>query len=344
MNRRDFLSPGHLLHSAGQVVSCLDPGLSGLVSNPVDEIALVRLARNAMATKFEAVFPFGTPDVIPIGTSALDQIDQLESQLTVYRDTSEVSRMNRLAAYHPTVLEEGLFGLIDLAKKLSEETSGAFDISAGQLIRIWGFLRGPRRVPGLIEMETCLEKVGSDKIMLDPQLRSVYYKIPGLEINLGSIGKGYALDVVGGLLQKQQIKHFLIQGGYSSILANGCPQGGNQGWQITIRHPTMTDRTLGLVRLKNQGLATTANTFQSFEWQGKRLGHVLDPRSGWPASGMASSTVVARSGAVADALSTAFFVMGVEAARDYCKNHPGVGAILLEDRPDAIPVRIGDLN
>ena len=147
MNRRDFLraAPG-VARSAGHVLAALDE-VTQLVSSPCadPDLALLRMARRAMATTFEVLVPYGTPDALALGEAALDRIDELEAQLTVYRDSSEVSRLNRMAAYQAIPVEDGLFGLLDLAARINRDTDGAFDVTAGALSKAWGFYRGPRQ-------------------------------------------------------------------------------------------------------------------------------------------------------------------------------------------------------
>src|SRR5262245_18538998 len=138
MDRRDFLRPRRLAQAAGQLLGALDEITSPEGPAPGDEGALVRLARRAMATTFEVFLPCGTPDAIEAASDALDEIDRLEAQLTVYRDTSEVSQLNRRAPAEWVPVEPGLFGLLQLAKRLHAETEGAFDISVGALIKAWG--------------------------------------------------------------------------------------------------------------------------------------------------------------------------------------------------------------
>jgi thiamine biosynthesis lipoprotein len=169
----------------------------------------------------------------------------------------------------------------------------------------------------------------------------VRYHRPGLEVNLGSIGKGYALDRMGELLAKRwNLPAVLLHGGSSSVYARGDPHGDGKGWRIRIRHPWMPDRYLADVWLRDRALGTSAATFQYLEHEGKKLGHILDPRTGWPAAGLASVSVVAPTGAEADALSTAFYVGGVDVARRYCAAYPGTGAILLEEG-NACPLVVG---
>jgi thiamine biosynthesis lipoprotein len=336
LRRRDFLHPRHLAQAAGHVL-----GAASLPDQPSapDEVALLRLGWRAMATGFEVVVPFDTPDAVPLAEEAFRLLDALEDQLTVYRTTSEVSRLNRRAPHAPVKVEAGLFGLLQLAARLTAETDGAFDVTAGALIKCWGFYKGPRRVPSEAERLEALRRVGMDKVVLSPESRAVRYKVAGLEVNLGSIGKGYALDAMAELLgRRYKLPAVLLHGGSSSVYAKGDPRGGARGWPVSIRHPWEPGTSLAQVWLRDRALGTSAATFQYLEHQGKKLGHVLDPRTGWPASGLASASVVAPTAAEADALSTGFYVGGLDLARRYCETHPGVGAILLPEGGEEVVV------
>jgi thiamine biosynthesis lipoprotein len=331
MNRRDFLDPGNLVQAAGQLFGAADEWSAVPSQVDSDRVALLRTARRAMATTFEVLLPYGTPDAMSIAVAAFGEIDRLEQQLTVYRETSEVSRLNQLAPLVAVPVEQGLFELLTLAARISEETRGAFDISAGALIKAWGFYRGPRRVPSDTEHREALHRVGMRQVVLDPASLSVRYSIQGLEINLGSIGKGYALDRAAQVLAREwNLNCALLHGGQSSVYAMGTEPGSDHGWPVGIRHPWEAERRLAVVRLRDRALGTSAATFQHLEYNGRKLGHILDPRTGWPAEGMASASVVAPAAAVADALATAFFILGVAGARSYCESHPKIGAVLLE--------------
>ncbi len=338
MNRRKFLDPRQVASAAGPFVgAALDEG----AAPPPEEIALLRLGWRAMATTFEIVVPFETPAAQPAGKDAFELLDALEEQMTVYRDTSEVSRLNRLAWQRPVRVESRLFDLLALAARIHAGSDGAFDITAGAIIKAWGFFRGPRRVPDDAERAAALARVGMSHVEMDEQRRTVRYHRPGLEINLGSIGKGYALDRMAELLAKRwKIPAMLLHGGSSSVYARGDPHRDGRGWRVRIRHPWMQDRFLADVWLRDQALGTSAATFQFLEHEGKKLGHILDPRTGWPASGLASVSVIAPTAAEADALSTAFYVGGIDVARRWCKTHPDIGAVILPEG-SARPVVIG---
>ncbi len=149
-----------------------------------------------------------------------------------------------------------------------------------------------------------------------------------VQLNLGAIGKGFALDEAGKLMRSHGVGDWLLHGGRSSILAAG-DHNSQSGWPVGIGNPIFTNKRLGIVLLTDQALGTSGSNIQYFRHDGKRYGHILDPRTGWPASSVASVTVLAPTAAEADALSTAFFVGGVEFAQTYCDNRPQVSAILI---------------
>jgi thiamine biosynthesis lipoprotein len=324
MNRREFLHPRHVLNIAGPALGIADE-LESQDSTSCAPV-LLRYARRAMATSIEVILPFDTPAAAEVGQRLLDEIDRLEAQLTVFRDNSEVSRLNAAASGHPVRVEQNLFDLLLLARKIHEHTEGAFDISIGALINAWGFFRRAGRVPSLAERTEVRERIGMKHIVLDAQRQTVYYQRPGLEINLGSIGKGYALDRAAQLANTPNI---LLHGGHSSMLALGNETPTASGWTVGLSDPERLQCRRALVHLRNRALATSAFTHQHFEHEGRKLGHLLDPRSAWPAEGMLSATVTAPTGAEADALATAFFILGIEKARAYCERNAEIGAALI---------------
>ena len=333
MNRRRFLRSQPLPDDAGLLLLPVEP-------RPPGDLTLVRVSRRAMATTFEVALPYGTPDAVEAAEDALDLIDDLENQLTVYRDHSEVSRLNATAADGPVAAEDRLFDLLADAATLTNETAGAFDPATGALVKAWGFFKREGRVPPPAELAAARACSGMRHVVLDHDKRTVKFRRRGLELNLGGIGKGYALDRAAELLRtKWGITSALLHGGGSSVYALGSPPN-RGGWPVAVRHPSKK-RSLGTVRLADQGFGTSAATFQFFEYNGRKLGHLLDPRTGWPASGTASASSVAPTAAAADALSTAFFVLGAAAATAYCQPRPGLAAVVLADDPDATPVAAG---
>jgi FAD:protein FMN transferase len=342
MNRRDFLHPRHVAHAAGKLIGTID-SLENLVveDSPGEEFTLLGFARRAMATSFQILLPFGIPNGVAIAESALDEIDRLEAQLTVYRDDSEMSFINRTAYAESVPVEKNLFRLLQRAEQISAETAGAFDVTAGPLIKAWGFFRRRHRLPPARERVEVLKRVGMKHVRLDGDKSTVRYAKPGMEINLGSIGKGYALDRVADMLRNRwNVSSALVHGGHSSVYALGSEPGASGGWSVGIRHPCDSEKRLAVIRLRDQALGTSAATFQHWEFEGRRLGHIIDPRTGWPAEGIASVSVIAPTAAEADALATAFYILGVDKAQAYCDAHPDIGAVLLR-QDEELPVFFG---
>lgn len=309
---------------------------------------LIEVGRTAMACEFQVFLNAGQhPYAAEAALKALDLVDALEDQLTVFRSHSEVSRLNRQAREEPVVVEQRLFQLLQLAGTLHGETEGAFDITSGALSKTWGFYHRAGRFPSDAEIAEALVNVGSQWLSLNADKQTVFFLRP-VEINLGAIGKGYTLDRCAELLADEGITNYMIHGGMSSILARGSRAAAGdtqEGWTVALRHPFRLEQRLAEIRLRDRALGTSGSGTQFFYHQGKRYGHILDPRTGQPAEGVLSSTVLAPSAAAADALATAFFVLGVEKTQAYCAAHPDVSALLVtpSDRQGGIKLQAVNL-
>jgi len=264
--------------------------------------------------------------------AALDLVEDLEAQMTIYRDDSEIIHLNRAAAAEAQPVEERLFELLATAIDLSRKTDGAFDITSGPLSKAWGFSRRKGRIPTDAELANARARTSSEFVKLDPVHQTVRFLKEGVELNLGSIGKGYALDRCAELYEDALINDYLLHGGGSSVLARGSRLDGQSepdGWLVGIRHPMRPERRIAQVRLKNRALSTSGSGVQFFRHQGRRYGHILDPRTGHPAEGVHSATALAPTAALADALATAFYIMGPEQAAVFCEDRPELAMILV---------------
>lgn len=313
---------------------------------------LLNAARPAMGSYFEIRLPAQLPGAAELATRALDLGDDLESQLTVYRDDSEVARINAEAHLGPVAVEPGLFELLERAVALWRWTGGAYDVTAGALSLAWGFTRGPRRVPDAAALADARARTGSGHLRLDRARRTVAFDRPGIVINLGSIGKGYAIDRAAGVVRDYWIPTpALVHGGRSSLYALGSPPDQFGGrWSIAVRNPLDPETPVGTIRLRNRGMGTSGAAFQRFEEGGRVYGHLIDPRTGEPPEdGPLSVTVLAPTAAEADALSTAFYLLGPDAAASYVAEHPEVGVLFLlrgDDpaRPDVVTRGLTDAD
>ena len=347
--RRQFLSGeaaieslGDLMH--GEAERLPPPG----PARHAGETYLVQFGRTAMACEFQVFLTAGHPTHAPEAAfSALDLVDALEDQLTVYRDHSEVCSINRQAAMYSVEVEPRLFELLEHSLWLYHQTGGAFDITAGPLSKLWGFHRREGRVPSEDEIAATLANIGSQYVELNADKTTIRFSHAGIELNLGGIGKGYALDRAAARMQAAGVDHFLLHGGRSSVLARGAKipaAPADNPWTVGIGHPRRPDRRLGLLNLRDQAMSTSGTATQSFHHQGQRYGHILDPRTGQPADGVLSVTVLCADAATADALSTAFYVMGVEKSEEYCQRHPDISALLMLATGSAQQVEVVAIN
>ena len=327
-NRREFLT-GKALRD--RIEAAGDQLADHLVGEKDDQPAAggtVRLSTNAMACEFSVIMNPGPAKNVMLASDALDMLHPLEQQMTVYRDDSALSQINRTAATEPIEIETNLFRLLLQSDSLSQATSGAFDPTSGPLVRLWRSCRNAGRIPRQSEIDPLLQQTGMEHLSFDLDKQTVKFGHPAVELNLGGIGKGYALDQVAQFLQESLLQDFLIHGGHSSLLAKG-DHNEQGGWPVSIGNPLFTKKKLATIILQDAGLSTSGSNVQFFRKEGRRFGHILDPRTGWPAEELLSVTVIAPTAAEADALSTAFFVLGLEKTLEYCHNRTGIGIVLV---------------
>ena len=264
-----------------------------------------------------------------VASEVFDGIDQLDGQMSNYQPTSELSRINREAARGPVLVEPQLFRLIQDSVRTSAETGGAFDITVGPLMKTWGFFRGRGRLPAPAEIAAALKHVGYRNLELNTAERTLRFQRGGMEIDLGGIAKGYAVDQAVEILRSRGIRSALVSSGTSSAYALGSPPG-ERGWQITVRSPYDARKAADIVRLRNFSLSISGDYERFFRIGGKLYCHIMDPRTGRPVENMLATVVLAARCTETDALSTAFFVMGVEGSRRYLATRPNLVGILYQ--------------
>jgi thiamine biosynthesis lipoprotein len=303
----------------------------------------VRLARHAMATRFEwMLWGQAAERLRAAGEEALDEVDALESALSRYRGSSDIARVNAGAAVGPVRVLPGTFRLLERARGLSEVTDGAFDITVGALLRAWGFVGGTGSRPSPEAIRQARDASGWHRIHLDASAFSVTFDCPGMELDLGALGKGHALDRALDLLTEAGVPHALLHGGTSSILTRGLAPDG-RAWRVGLPGPRdSTTGATGLVAppglpsvthsvdLHDESLSVSAVWGKSFIEGGEELGHVLDPRTGKPVRRARCAAVVGPEAAVSDALSTALLVLGPEGRPLIEANNSGYRCIHLE--------------
>jgi FAD:protein FMN transferase len=258
--------------------------------------------------------------------AAFDEVDRIDRLMSHYKPESPLSRLNREAAQGAVAVEPELFDFIAASLRYARESGGAFDITVGPLMKTWGFFRGGGRLPSDAEIAEVRGHVGYAHVLLDPASRTIRFDRPGVELDLGGIAKGYAVDRVAALLRKGHVAAALVSAGGSTIYGLGAPPG-REGWDVDVQDPVAADRVALTVRLKDRALSVSGSYEKSFERDGVRYSHIMDPRQGRPVQGVLSVAVLAPTGTAGDALDNAFFVQGVEGSRAYVRRLPETEAV-----------------
>jgi len=294
----------------------------------------VTLARHAMATRFEIVLHGENPVALrAAGEEALDEIDRLEAQLSLYRPTSEISHVNARAARESVRVSPPVFRLLEHARQLAIETDGAFDITVAPLVRCWGFMGGTGQMPDANAIEDARRRVGMQHVELEPKSFTVRFARDGMMIDLGAIGKGYALERAVELLNDAGVHSALLHGGTSTVHAIGTQPDGSP-WTIAIERPRLDPgddaHLLAQVPLTNEAMSVSAVWGRSFEAGGKTYGHVIDARTGHPTEAALLSAIVLPSATETDALSTALLTLGAGGLPKIVGLRPGARGLVVD--------------
>lgn len=263
---------------------------------------------------------------------AFEEVRRLDRLLSNYRPESEWSKVNREAASHPVKVSAELFRLLADCVEYSRQSEGAFDISVGPLMKVWGFYKGTGHLPHRAEILGALSKVGYRNILLDAGNQTVRFAREGVELDPGGIGKGYAVDRMVDVLRKDGVMTALVSASGSSIYAMGAPPG-EAGWKVRIRDPKNEAKTVEEVTLRNESMSTSGN-YEKFFWaEGKIYSHIMDPRTGYPSQGMLSASVIAPLTLDTEAWTKPFFINGRQWAAKHKKK--GFRVYLCEDTGEA---------
>ena len=269
----------------------------------------VTVAAEAMATRFEVALHGASEATLRAAAEeALAEIGRLEAVLSLYQPTSEIAHINARGAQEPVPVSPEVFALLEHCAALGEQTQGAFDITLAPLMRCWRFMNDTGAVPADDEIQTARAQCGWPQLQLNPAKSTVQLATEGAMLDLGSVGKGYALEQAGALLLENEFEHFLIHGGTSTVCARGT-QADGAPWRIAVEHPDADRPPLNVVDLANESLSVSGIGGKSFiDEHGVEQGHVIDPRTGRPAQSARVAAVVCDSATVSDAWATALLV------------------------------------
>jgi thiamine biosynthesis lipoprotein len=261
---------------------------------------------------------------------AVAEITRIENLISSWDANSETSAINKYAGIKPVKVATELFSLIERAIKISKLTDGAFDISYASMDQIWKFDGSMKTMPSEEKIKASVAKVGFQNILLDKENSTVFLKHKGMKIGFGAIGKGYAADKAKALLIAHKVPSGIINASGDMDTWGQQPDG--SAWKVAITNPMNKNKVFAIFPLNNRAVVTSGNYEKYVHFNGKRYTHIIDPRTGYPSSGIISVTVFAPKAELADALATSVFVMGKEAGLDRINQLPKIECIIIDDQ------------
>lgn len=304
----------------------------------ISDIKLLKQTRMIMGTFAEvSIYSNNEKTAGNAIEGALDEMERMDRIMSNYKNDSELSKVNKKAAKSPVPCNAELLDVIEQSQYYSELSGGAFDITVSPIVALWGFFSEKGHMPPDKEIEKVLPAVSYKNIVINKSNDSkkpatIFLKNTQTQIDLGAIGKGYAVDMALEIIRKYGINNGCINLG-GNIYVLGTPPGKN-AWKIGIQHPRNRDEIVGYLELENEATATSGDYERFFEFNGKRYSHIINPQTGRPVSGTIATTIVAPSGTEVDALSTIVFVLGREKGMELIKKIPNADAMIAYEEKD----------
>jgi len=260
--------------------------------------------------------------------AAIAEVDRLMSN---YRADSELARMNASAARGEVEVTDPMLRVLEAAQQVSVDSNGAFDVTVGPLVRLWGFFDKRPHVPSQAELAAVRPLVNFRNVLLDPTRHTVRFARPGVEVDLGGIAKGFAVELAADALRRRGLAGFVDAGGNQYMV--GTPPG-KRRWSVGVKDPDAPDHLLGAIDLQEGSVSTSANDSNFLVADGQRFGHLLDPHSLEPSSASESVTIVSRDGTLADAMSKAAFMLGPRQGIALIDSYPALAGLIAYRRSD----------
>lgn len=259
---------------------------------------------------------------------AIEEIIRIETLISSWNPNSQTSAINNNAGIQPITVDEELYTLIGRCVEISKLTDGAFDISYASMDRIWKYDGSMTTMPSEEKIKASVAKVGHDNIVLDPENFTVFLRLKGMKIGFGAIGKGYAADKARKLLEQKGVRGGIINA--SGDLNAWGKQYNGTDWMVAITNPLNKEKVFSWLPVQNSAVVTSGNYEKYVEFNGVRYSHIIDPRTGYPSHGINSVSIFTKSAELADAISTAVFVMGVETGLNFINQLKGVECIIVD--------------
>ena len=261
---------------------------------------------------------------------AVNEIKRIENIISSWKPDTETSKINRNAGIKPVKVSAELFNLIKRALAISKLTDGAFDISYAAMDKIWHFDGSMTKMPDSEIIKNSVRNVGYQHIILDEAKQTVFLERKGMKIGFGAIGKGYAADKAKQLLQSKGVTAGIINASGDMITWGRQPDG--IPWTVAITNPMDKSKAFGLFRISDRAVVTSGDYEKFVRFNGVRYAHIINPKTGYPATGIISATVFAPKAELADALATSVFVMGKDVGIDRINQIPNVECIIVDEK------------
>jgi thiamine biosynthesis lipoprotein len=295
-------------------------------AHAADDPGQTRWFRYQMGTSVRVEVYGGTvADREAAATEAFGAIAEVDRLMSDYRVDSELSHLNESAAHAPVAVSPPMFAVLDAAERVSRASGGAFDVTVGPLVRLWGFKDKRAHVPTPAELAEVRPVIGFRNVVIDRESRAVRFARPGVQIDLGGIAKGFAVEVAAGSLRRRSLSGLIDAGGNQFMV--GLPPGKHR-WSVGIGRPDAPQGLLGALDLPGGALSTSSDASNFLSENGRTYGHLLDPRSLQPSNASLSVTIVSPDGTLSDALSKAVFVLGPRNGLALLASFPGTSGIV----------------
>ena len=292
-------------------------------------LVVVRDARPLMGTVWEITIATrnrSRQEVSAVVDEAFAEIVRVDQALSDWRQGTELNEVNRYAGVRPVSVSNDTYDVVETAYHYSKISDGAFDITFNVLWGVWDFKKKSPSLPDPAEIDRRISLINYRNVVLNPEVRTVFLRQKGMKIGLGGIGKGYAVDCVCTLLARHGLKNYIVAGG-GDMRVSGSR--GKSSWRLGVQHPRR-EGLLYLLDMSDVAVATSGDYERYFILDGRRYHHILDPRTGYPARGISSVTIIASNATDADALATSVFVLGVQKGMDLLEGIPGVQGIIVD--------------
>ena len=313
-----------------KIITCLIFGFLTLTGFAQEQKYITaKMSQKLMGSRFNITVVAADEEIAKINIQeAIAEIQRIEKMISSWDEESETYQINKNAGIAPVKVSQELFKLIERCNQISEFTDGAFDISYASMDKIWKFNGNMKKMPTPEDIHASVEKVGYKKIILDSDNQTVFLEEKGMKIAFGAVGKGYAADKAKEFLVSRQVVAGIIDAA-GDLTTWGTDVSGKK-WIIGVVNPSSTDKIVSWLPIVESSVATSGNYEKYVTFKGKRYSHIIDPRTGYPTSGIRQVSIFAKSAELCDALATAVFIMGKEDGLALINQLGGIDVILFD--------------